>query len=128
MSILENQYPNKEIIVIDDYSTDDTYEQALPFQKRGLIKVVKRTIGKGSKSGAINYGSMYATGDYIMVMDGDTLIQKDALDEIAKYLDLPNIVAVSGNVRILSGDAGIINNIFINALYLLPSSKEIRYS
>jgi len=41
-SVLENSYPNKEIIIIDDHSTDDTYEQALPFHKSGKIKLVKK--------------------------------------------------------------------------------------
>jgi cellulose synthase/poly-beta-1,6-N-acetylglucosamine synthase-like glycosyltransferase len=29
-SLLDNTYPNKEIIVIDDHSTDDTFQQAYP--------------------------------------------------------------------------------------------------
>jgi hypothetical protein len=71
-SLLDNTYPNKEIIVIDDHSTDDTFQQAYPYYKSGKIKLVKRTEGsKGSKSGASNFGAVFASGDVILVMDGD---------------------------------------------------------
>ena len=109
-SILENVYPNKEIIVVDDYSTDYTFQKAYPYYKSGVIKLVKRTEGsRGSKSGAVNFGVVFATGDVILVMDGDTLLERNALSEVAKYMTIPDIVAVAGNVRILSGDDYAIN-------------------
>jgi len=109
ISILENNYPNKEIIIIDDHSTDDTFEQANEFAKKGLIRIFKRREGKGSKAAAINFGGVYATGDVLMIMDGDTLIERNVLKQIAKYMDDPKVAAVAGNVRILSGDGGIRN-------------------
>jgi len=109
-SLLDNTYPNKEIIVIDDHSTDDTFQQAYPYYKSGKIKLVKRTEGsKGSKSGASNFGAVFASGDVILVMDGDTLLERNALSEVAKYMTVQDIVSVAGNVRILSGDRGVKN-------------------
>ena len=122
ISILENNYPNREIIIIDDYSTDDTFEQASEFEKKGLIRIFQRKEGKGSKAAAINFGAVYATGDILMIMDGDTLIERNVLKEIAKYMDDPKVAAVAGNVRILSGDNGI-NNILTKC-----QSYEIRSS
>jgi len=109
-SLLDNTYPNKEIIVIDDHSSDDTFQQAYPFYKSGKIKLVKRTEGsKGSKSGASNFGAVFASGDIILVMDGDTLLERNALSEVAKYMTVQDIVAIAGNVRILSGDNDVTN-------------------
>jgi biofilm PGA synthesis N-glycosyltransferase PgaC len=109
-SLLDNTYPNKEIIVIDDHSTDDTFQQAYPYHKSGKIKLLKRTEGsKGSKSGASNFGAVFASGDIILVMDGDTLIERNALSEVAKYMTVQDIVAIAGNVRILSGDDDVKN-------------------
>lgn len=84
-STLENSYPNKEIIVIDDHSSDDTYQQAMQFQEQGLIKLIRRTAGKGSKSSAVNFGAIYASGDILMVMDGDTLIERNAKRSVKTY-------------------------------------------
>ncbi len=108
-STLENSYPNKEIIVIDDHSSDDTYQQAMQFQEQGLIKLIRRTAGKGSKSSAVNFGAIYASGDILMVMDGDTLIERNALSEVSKHISRHEVIAVAGNVRILSGDQGVQN-------------------
>jgi cellulose synthase/poly-beta-1,6-N-acetylglucosamine synthase-like glycosyltransferase len=108
-SILENTYPNKEIVIIDDHSTDDTFQQAYPYYKKGLIKLVQRSQGVGSKSGAINFGIVFATGDLVLVMDGDTLLERNALAEVAWFMTVSDMVAVAGNVRILSGDYGVVN-------------------
>jgi cellulose synthase/poly-beta-1,6-N-acetylglucosamine synthase-like glycosyltransferase len=109
-SVLQNSYQNKEIIVIDDNSTDDTYHLIRPFYERGLIRIVRRIGGKVSKAAAINHGSTYATGDIIMTMDGDTLLGKNSLKEVAKYMSDSNIVGVAGNVQVLNGD-GCVNSI-----------------
>jgi cellulose synthase/poly-beta-1,6-N-acetylglucosamine synthase-like glycosyltransferase len=109
-SVLENSYQNKEIIVIDDHSTDDTYHLIRPFYEEGLIRIVRRIDGKISKASAINHGSPYATGDIIMTMDGDTLLERNSLKEISKYMSDPSVVGVAGNVQVLNGD-GCVDNI-----------------
>jgi cellulose synthase/poly-beta-1,6-N-acetylglucosamine synthase-like glycosyltransferase len=103
-SILENKYPNKEVIIIDDHSSDSTYKQVSYRTQPGVVKVVRRMEGLGSKAAAINFGALFSTGDILMIMDGDTLIERNALRETAKYLNLPGVVAIAGNVRVLSGD------------------------
>jgi poly-beta-1,6-N-acetyl-D-glucosamine synthase len=110
VSILENNYPNKEIIIIDDHSSDDTFKIADEFVKKGLIRIIRRHEGKGSRAAAINFGAIYATGDILMMTDGDTLIERKVLKEIAKLMDDVKVGAVAGNVRVLGGDDGI-NNI-----------------
>ena len=44
-----------------------------------------------------------------MITDGDTLIGRNSLTEVAKHMSLESVVAVLGNVRVLSGDGGITN-------------------
>jgi cellulose synthase/poly-beta-1,6-N-acetylglucosamine synthase-like glycosyltransferase len=105
-SLLENSYPYKEIIVVDDHSTDNTYQEALPFMQKGKITLVQRKSGKGSKSSAINYGVVFATGDYVMIIDGDTLVERTAIQNVVDQLAQQGVAAVSGNVRVLAGDGG----------------------
>ena len=102
-SALETNYRNKEVIVVDDGSSDRTYQRALPYAKKGLIKLAQRSVS-GSKAGAVNYGLFFAKNDIIIVVDADTLIERNSLRKLVKpYID-SSVIAVSGNVRILSGD------------------------
>ena len=109
-SALATDYSNKEIIVIDDGSKDDTYLIAHRFAEKGLIKLVHRDTASGSKATALNYGANYATGEYIICMDGDTKLDKDALKNAVNQFD-DDVVALSGNVKIIGGDDGITNTV-----------------
>ena len=110
-SALATEYVNKEIIVIDDGSTDDTYLIAHKFAEKGLIKLIHRDTASGSKATALNYGANYATGDYVVCMDGDTRLDKNALKNSISHFDDDKVVALSGNVKIISGDDGVNNSV-----------------
>jgi len=111
-SALETDYPNKEIIVVDDGSTDRTAQLAYPYAQKGQIKLLHRNSASGSKAGALNYGLLFATGDVIVTVDADTLLERNAIKEAVKPLSAPGVSAVSGNVRILRGELGG-NNILV---------------
>ncbi|MCX8152874.1 MAG: glycosyltransferase family 2 protein [Candidatus Bathyarchaeota archaeon] len=106
ISALEVDYSNKEIIVVDDGSADRTYHVAYPYAQRGLIKLLRRRTASGSKAGALNYGILFASGDIIITVDADTLLERNAIREAVKHLADPQVSAVSGNVRILAGEHG----------------------
>ena len=110
-SALAIDYTNKEIIVIDDGSKDNTYLIAYKFAEKGLIKIIHRDTASGSKATALNYGANYATGDYIVCMDGDTKLDKNALKNSIPHFDDDRVVALSGNVKIISGDDGVNNTV-----------------
>ena len=107
---ISNSYPNKEIIVIDDASKDDTYKIAKKYADSGQIRLLHRTTGSGSKAAALNYGAQFATGDLVLCMDGDTILDKNAISNAINKFDDTQVHAVSGNVKIKSGDGGV-NNI-----------------
>ncbi|MEM2631949.1 MAG: glycosyltransferase [Candidatus Bathyarchaeia archaeon] len=111
-SAIETDYQNKEIIVVDDGSTDGTYQLAYPYAKKGLIKLLRRNVASGSKAGALNHGLMYATGDVIVTVDADTMLEREAIKEAVKPLSSPKISAISGNVRVLRGEHGK-NNLLV---------------
>ena len=106
---LNTNYKNKEIIVIDDNSTDNTYSTAKEFSDKGLIKLLRKKQFSGSKAAALNYGLLYATGDLILCTDAGALLQVDSLQNAAVHFEDHNINAVVGNNMILSGDEGIVN-------------------
>ena len=90
-SVVSQTYSNLEIIVIDDGSTDSTYERAIEFQEKdSRVKVVtKENEGLGLTR---NYGVNLATGDYITFIDSDDYIKVDAIETLFKYIDNADIV------------------------------------
>ena len=124
-SALETNYPNKEIIVVNDGSTDKTYQLALPYAKKGEIKLCNRDVASGSKAGALNYGLFFASGDVIVTVDADTLIERNSLRELVKPLSDPAFSASSGNVRILGGEHGASNLIVKIQAYEYLISMEL---
>lgn len=109
---IETNYPNKEILVIDDGSTDATYKLALPYHRKNQIKLIKRETASGSKAGALNYGVLFATGDIVISVDADTMIERNSISEIISPMRDPDISAVAGNVKIFGGEHGA-NNLIV---------------
>jgi len=102
-SLLQLDYPHYEIVVIDDGSTDDTYERALEiarFSDRIPVRVFTKP--NGGKSDALNVGMAHAQGTFILNMDGDTKLSPNSLRACIRHFDDPNIGAVAGNVKVLN--------------------------
>jgi cellulose synthase/poly-beta-1,6-N-acetylglucosamine synthase-like glycosyltransferase len=84
----------KEIIVVDDGSRDNTCRVA----KRFPVKII-RTKHSG-KSKSINRALRIAKGELIAIVDGDSVIHKDALTEAVKYIPPDDIAAVCSTVKV----------------------------
>jgi poly-beta-1,6-N-acetyl-D-glucosamine synthase len=115
-SLIETDYDNKEIIVVDDGSTDNTYHIASQFTKRlpqGRFSVLSKH--NGGKSAAINYGIRYSKGEIIAVIDADCKLERNSLKEIANEFQKPGVIAVAGGVKIL------------NRVNLLTSCQAMEY-
>jgi len=100
-SLLAIDYPNFEIVVVDDGSSDRTYLHALPYQRR-RPDVECRVLAKpnGGKFDALNHGIAHARGEFVVCIDGDSLVHPQALKHcIARFAD-PRVGAVAGNVRV----------------------------
>ena len=68
-TVLEQTFPNFEIIIVDDASTDNTKEMVQGF-KDTRIKFLHRDI-RGGDAVARNLGILNSKGEYIAVMDDD---------------------------------------------------------
>ncbi len=102
-SIIDSDYPAKEIIVVDDGSTDLTYAIAARYtqtSKNCRITVMRKK--NGGKVSAINYGLRFALGEIVIVIDADSIIQRNTLKETAKEFQRPNVIAVAGKVKVLN--------------------------
>jgi poly-beta-1,6 N-acetyl-D-glucosamine synthase len=98
-TLVEADYPNKEIIIVDDGSVDSTYEVASRFASKNL-KVVRRP--NGGKFAALNTGIAVSTGEIIVTVDADSLIGRAAIAEIVKGFENPEVAGVAGNLKVFN--------------------------
>jgi len=98
-SVLEAAYPDKEIIVVDDGSTDHTYQIAQRYNNRG-VKVIRRP--NGGKASALNHGALFARGEIIVIVDADSQVCKGTLVELVQPFRDPEVAAVAGNIKVLN--------------------------
>ena len=102
-SLLALDYPRYEVLVIDDGSTDDTYQKAMAISRESF-RVPVRVVTKrnGGKADALNTGMTLAKGEFILNMDGDTKLSPNALRDCVRHFEDPRVGAVAGNVKVLN--------------------------
>lgn len=101
--LASNDYPNFDIIVINDGSSDDTGDILEKLnQTIDKLKVVTLTQNYG-KAMALKIGVLACRSDYVMCVDADALLDKDALFWMLKhFINGPRVGAVTGNPRVIN--------------------------
>jgi glycosyltransferase involved in cell wall biosynthesis len=69
-AVLQSGYPDKEIIIVDDCSSDGTREKLRTGIEQLVDKVLYHDVNQG-KGAAIRSGIKYATGDIVIIQDAD---------------------------------------------------------
>lgn len=103
MQLSHNRYPNFEIIAINDGSTDRTGEILNELTgKIEHLRVVSLTKNMG-KAMALKAGSIASSSEFLMCIDADALLDKDALFWMMQhFLEGPRVGAVTGNPRVVN--------------------------
>jgi GalNAc5-diNAcBac-PP-undecaprenol beta-1,3-glucosyltransferase len=98
-SIINQNYPNIEIIITDDNSTDDTEEVSKNYiTKYPFIKYIKNKKYLQGPNGNKNNGLDYCTGELMAIFDDDDyFIDNNALKYLVKQLIEKNADAVMGS-------------------------------
>jgi cellulose synthase/poly-beta-1,6-N-acetylglucosamine synthase-like glycosyltransferase/peptidoglycan/xylan/chitin deacetylase (PgdA/CDA1 family)/spore germination protein YaaH len=98
-SLLNSDYDNFEIIVVDDGSQDGTSAVVLEhFSEQPLIRLF--TEPNAGKAAALNLGLRHAKGDVIVALDADTQFPGDTIRMLARRFVDPQIGAVAGNAKV----------------------------
>ena len=96
LSIISQEYPNVEIIVMDGGSTDNSVEVIKKYEKHITYW---RSHKDNGQSDAINSGIRNATGEYVTWLNSDDVLLPGALLNIAKTIEkYPNVNWFLGNV------------------------------
>src|SRR5258708_276633 len=128
-NLLDLDYPELEVIVVNDGSEDRTLEEMreefqlrpvpavyVPQTESAPVRGLYRSevnaslfvIDKesaGSKADAVNAGLNAATSPYVCIVDADSVLERDALLRIMLPImeDPKRVVAVGGIIRVLNG-------------------------
>jgi cellulose synthase/poly-beta-1,6-N-acetylglucosamine synthase-like glycosyltransferase/peptidoglycan/xylan/chitin deacetylase (PgdA/CDA1 family) len=96
-SLVGSDYPSVEVIVVDDGSTDGTAEivRALGLPN---VRVVRQA--NAGKPAALNTGIARALNDLIVLVDGDTVFERETIGRLVQAFADPAVGAVSGNTKV----------------------------
>ena len=83
-SALSQEYPSKEIIVVDDASPDGTGDVLSNFGDS--INLARLTVNGGALA-ARNHGASLARGKYLVFLDGDDVLMTGALEVYARLIE-----------------------------------------
>ena len=99
--LLLQNYPDFEIIAINDASTDKTGEilnQLALLHKQVRVIHFNKNLGKAA---ALNMGAMASNNEFLICIDGDALLDEDAASWMMQhFINGPRVGAVTGNPRI----------------------------
>ncbi|WP_235940023.1 glycosyltransferase [Occultella kanbiaonis] len=94
-SILADDYADKEVILVDDGSTDNTLPLLCRYLARGNVTVLHRP--NGGKAAALNAGIERATGEVLVFVDADGLFTGNTIGRLLNGFTGPDVGAVCGN-------------------------------
>lgn len=98
-SLLNSNYDNFEIVVVDDGSQDKTSAVVREhFGSNPLVRLF--TEPNNGKAEALNLGLRHAKGDVIVALDADTQFPGDTIRMLARRFVDPHIGAVAGNAKV----------------------------
>lgn len=114
ISVLNQSYPNLEIIIIDDASNDSSTiiirRLIEMYRDMRIIRVLTQKVARGTYFGK-NLGMLHATGSYVTFQDSDDISHVDRI--MVQYLALSNAIYIGSMVhyvRVLTTDYQIVLN------------------
>ncbi len=96
-SIFRQNYPLYELVIVDDHSTDQTYELLQRWKERypDLIKLYRNEKNIGYDRN-FEKALSYCSGDWIAISDQDDVWMEDKISALAELLRQPDVVLAHG--------------------------------
>jgi len=100
---LASTYAPLEMLVIDDGSSDRTSELVISrFAGDPRVRLLSQT--NRGKPAALNNGLAAATGEIVVSIDADTIVEPNAITLLVRHFADPKVGAVAGNVKVRNRD------------------------
>lgn len=139
-SLLKLNYPKDKlsIFIVDDGSTDNTWQVIQRFARNKQIKLLRKA--NGGKHTALNFALEFVNSDLVGCLDADSFVHPEALKRIVAQFENSEIMAVTPSVKIFepAGWLGLLQKaeymfgIFLrkvfnqlNAIYITPGPFSI---
>ena len=131
-NILKMDYPNFEIIVIDDRSTDNTSSVIKNLERKheNVKALIRDKNAFPGKSAVLNDAFKIAKGDAILVFDADATVGPDFLNKMVPKLEPADVGAVQARKIIRNKDVNLLtrcqNNEYTLDTYLQTGRDAIK--
>ncbi len=103
-SILSQSYPvqSMQVICVNNGGSDNSFEIFQQFQQEHReLAVIWTSLERAGKSIALNAGMYSGQGDYMINVDADTWLDRDAVLQVVRaFEDDPSLVAATGSIRV----------------------------
>jgi len=117
-SVVSTHYHNLEIIVINDGFIDCYEKQQQNSKHKVVFKYLK--LPNGGKAVAMNQGLKIASGEFVITLDADSVMDKAMINNILARFSDEKVAAVAGNVC-----TGFVLNELIQTLILFTLSVAL---
>ena len=109
-NILSIDYPNYEIIVIDDRSTDNTATviKEIAEKHENVIAMIREKDAYPGKSAVLNDALSVAKGEAVLVFDADATVEPDFLKKLVPNLEPADVGAVQARKVIRNKDVNLL--------------------
>ena len=139
-SLLKLNYPkeNISILIVDDGSTDRTWNVIQKFSRNKQIKLLRKE--NGGKYTALNYALEFVDSELVGCLDADSFVHPEALKRIVAQFEDSEMMAVTPSIKIFEpkGLLGLIQKAeymfgiflrkvfyYLNAIYITPGPFSI---
>lgn len=114
-SILQQDYDNIEVIVVNDCSTDNSLKICKQYEKKYGFIIINNEKNKG-QAYSRNIAITKATGDYIAFLDSDDILYNNNISTLLKYAEKYNSDMVIARLNSFNskGEYGYYSDKYIN--------------
>ncbi|MEM2143949.1 MAG: glycosyltransferase family 2 protein [Candidatus Jordarchaeaceae archaeon] len=121
-SVIRSDYPNLEVIFVDNGSTDGSVE-FVEKNFKFMVKVIKCLCNLGWSEG-FNTGIRASKGKYIILLSNDMTVHPNLLKSVVRFLESNPEVGLVGFKRLVQGTINLLDGIGSN-LYLCGRVKPV---
>jgi len=97
--VLRLDYPNFELIVVNDGSVDATAGKIKGFLGDPRVRLLDKSLNEG-KAMALNDGILCSGGELVLIMDADAVPDRQLLRNMVPHFRSARVAAVAGNPRV----------------------------